>query len=118
MQNRSADPDTAYRFASGLPVVHPYHRARVQIGTPLDFLAVMDHAEFMGVMPKIFQGDPLVTGTSTGARFQEMAAEEGDRDLWRADRPDQPSGAAESRSGLRRDHPDGVGRDHGRGRPV
>ena len=75
MQNRSADPDTAYRFASGLPVVHPYHRARVQIGTPLDFLAVTDHAEFMGVMPKIFQGDPLVTGTPTGARFQEMAAE-------------------------------------------
>ena len=75
MQNRSADPDTAYRFKSGQPVVHPYHRARVQIGTPLDFLAVTDHAEFMGVVPKIFEGDPLVTGTPTGARFQEMAAE-------------------------------------------
>ena len=25
MQNRSADPDTAYRYAKGYPVVHPYH---------------------------------------------------------------------------------------------
>jgi hypothetical protein len=74
MQNRTADPDTAYRFAKGLPVVHPYHRARIQIGTPLDFLVVSDHAEFMGVVPKILQGDPLVTGTPTGKRYQEMAA--------------------------------------------
>jgi hypothetical protein len=74
MQNRTADPDTAYRFAKGLPVIHPYHRARIQIGTPLDFLVVSDHAEFMGVVPKILQGDPLVTGTPTGKRYQEMAA--------------------------------------------
>jgi len=52
-QNTSADPDTAYRYAKGLPVVHPYHRARVQIGTPLDFLVVSDHAEYLGVMPTI-----------------------------------------------------------------
>jgi hypothetical protein len=74
MQNRSADPDTAYRYARGLPVIHPLHRARIQIGTPLDFLVVSDHAEFMGVVPKILQGDPLVTGTPTGKRYQEMAA--------------------------------------------
>ena len=35
--NLSADPDTAYRWAKGLPVVHPYHRARVQVETPLSF---------------------------------------------------------------------------------
>jgi len=74
MQNRSADPDTAYRYAKGLPVIHPLHRARIQIGTPLDFLVVSDHAEFMGVVPKILQGDPLVTNTATGKRYQEMAA--------------------------------------------
>jgi hypothetical protein len=49
-KNESADPDTAYRWAKGLPVIHPYHRARVQIETPLDFLVVSDHAELMGVM--------------------------------------------------------------------
>ena len=44
-KNQTADPDTAYRWAQGQPVVHPLHRARVQIETPLDFLVVSDHAE-------------------------------------------------------------------------
>ena len=43
--NRSADPNTAYRWAKGLPVVEPYTQARVQLQTPLDFLVVADHAE-------------------------------------------------------------------------
>jgi hypothetical protein len=73
MQNRSADPDTAYRYAKGFPVVHPYHRARIQIETPLDFLVVSDHGEFMGVLPKLLQGDPLVANTKTGKRYRKMA---------------------------------------------
>jgi hypothetical protein len=73
MQNRSADPDTAYRYAKGLPVIHPFHRARIQIGTPLDFLVVSDHGEFMGVIPKILQGDPLVANTKTGKTFRKLA---------------------------------------------
>ncbi|NNC99895.1 MAG: DUF3604 domain-containing protein [Gammaproteobacteria bacterium] len=52
-QNQSADPDTAYRWAKGLPVIHPYNRSRVQIETPLDFLVVADHAELMGVIRAI-----------------------------------------------------------------
>lgn len=52
--NRSADPDTAYRWAKGLPVIHPYHRARVQVRTPLDFLVVADHAEYLGVIRKLY----------------------------------------------------------------
>jgi hypothetical protein len=47
-KNQTGDPDTAYRWAKGLPVIHPLHRAKVQIGTPLDFLVVSDHAELMG----------------------------------------------------------------------
>ncbi len=54
-RNMSADPDTAYRYAKGLPVIHPFHRARVQIETPLDFLVVADHAEYLGVMRHIHQ---------------------------------------------------------------
>ncbi len=54
--NLTADPDTAYRWAKGKPVIHPYHRAWIQIDTPLDFLAVTDHAEYMGVMPAIYEG--------------------------------------------------------------
>ena len=49
LENTTADAHTAYRFAKGLPVIHPYHRAKVQIETPLDFLAVTDHAGLLGV---------------------------------------------------------------------
>ena len=52
--NMTADPDVAYRYAKGQPVIHPYHRARVQIGTPLDFLVVSDHAEFLGGIRDIY----------------------------------------------------------------
>lgn len=54
-RNMSADPATAYRYAQGLPVIHPLHRARVQIETPLDFLVVADHAELLGVMRHIIE---------------------------------------------------------------
>ncbi len=52
--NHTADPDVAYRFARGLPVIHPYNRTRVQLRTPLDFLVVTDHAEFYGGMRDIY----------------------------------------------------------------
>ncbi|MEE4143450.1 MAG: DUF3604 domain-containing protein [Halieaceae bacterium] len=55
--NRDADPDVAYRFARGEPVIHPYARNRVQINEPLDFLAVTDHAEYLGVLPPVLGGD-------------------------------------------------------------
>ena len=53
--NKTIDPAAAYRYARGLPVIHPYHRARVQIDTPLDFLVVSDHAEFLGVVRHIYE---------------------------------------------------------------
>ena len=34
-------------------MTHPYHRARVRLQTPLDFLAVTDHAEFLGQLYSI-----------------------------------------------------------------
>jgi hypothetical protein len=55
--NQSADPDTAYRWAKGLPVIHPYHRARIQVETPLDFLVVADHAEYLGMLRKLYLGE-------------------------------------------------------------
>ncbi|MGC6472502.1 MAG: DUF3604 domain-containing protein [Parvibaculales bacterium] len=64
--NKSADPDTAYRFAKGLPVVHPGHRGRVRIDRPLDFLVVTDHAEFLGVFAEIDQGNPELLSQPMG----------------------------------------------------
>jgi len=73
MGNRSTSPDTAYRYAKGLPVVHPYHRAKIIRGRPLDFLAVSDHAEYMGAIGKIFEGDPVLANTETGKRWKGYA---------------------------------------------
>ncbi len=73
MGNRSTDPDTAYRYAKGLPVVHPYHRAKIQIHRPLDFLVVSEHAEYMGAIKKIFEGDPVLSNTETGKRWKGYA---------------------------------------------
>jgi hypothetical protein len=42
---RSADANTAYRWAKGLPVVDPYTRARLQLQRPLDFLLLSERAE-------------------------------------------------------------------------
>ncbi|MBB6522225.1 DUF3604 domain-containing protein [Pseudoteredinibacter isoporae] len=55
--NLSAGPDTAYRWAKGEPVIHPYTKARVQIHRPLDFMVVADHAEFMGVIEYAYRSD-------------------------------------------------------------
>ncbi len=59
--NFTSDPHNAYRYATGQPVIHPFNRTRVQIGTPLDFLVVSDHAEFLGIIREIHQGKGLDT---------------------------------------------------------
>jgi hypothetical protein len=74
-QNRTADPDTAYRYAKGLPVVHPFHRARVQIDTPLDFLVVADHAELLGVVRGLGNAHPELQKLAIGREFTQMMKE-------------------------------------------
>lgn len=71
-QNRSIDPDTAYRYAKGYPVVHPYHKARVQIETPLDFLVVSDHAELTAIPMRIFSGDKELLSTEFGRHAADL----------------------------------------------
>jgi hypothetical protein len=73
LENRSVDPHLAYRFAKGLPIVHPYNRARIQIKTPLDFLIVSDHAELMGVPYKLFDLDCRLTSSEAGRRYIQLA---------------------------------------------
>ena len=52
--NLSATPDVAYRFAKGAPVEHPWDKRRVQLGNPLDFLVLSDHAELLGVTRGVY----------------------------------------------------------------
>jgi hypothetical protein len=69
----AATPDTAYRFARGLPVVSPTTQTRWQLSRPLDFLVVADHAEVLGAMPKLFAGDPTFAETPTGGALLKLA---------------------------------------------
>ena len=67
--NLTATPDTAYRYAKGMPVVHPGHKARVQIGTPLDFLVVSDHAEYLGVIRSLYLNPVIDEGLTWRERL-------------------------------------------------
>ena len=47
--NVRTSPDDAYNFAKGQPIPHVGGRP-IQMKRPLDFMAVTDHAEYMGIM--------------------------------------------------------------------
>lgn len=68
--------DTAYRFAKGLPVVSPVTGTTWQLETPLDFVIVADHAESLGTINRLFEGDPEIAQTKTGRAFLEIAPEQ------------------------------------------
>ncbi|MFY0691320.1 MAG: DUF3604 domain-containing protein [Paracoccaceae bacterium] len=70
LQTTTADPDTAYRFAKGLPVIADLSRARVQIDTPLDFLVITDHAEYMGVIPQVAAGNELLMSIPVAQKWK------------------------------------------------
>lgn len=70
--NTSADPDTAYRFAKGLPVLRPRVRDRVRIDRPLDFLVVADHAVWMRLQDRLANHDPALLSTPSGQRLVEI----------------------------------------------
>jgi hypothetical protein len=70
--NLTLTPDQAYRFARGLPVIHPNIDATVRIRRPLDFLAVTDHAIMLGVQAMLDQRDPEILATEWGQRFLEI----------------------------------------------
>jgi len=48
-----ASPDDAYRYAKGEPLTHAAGYEMKLKGPPLDFLAVTDHAEYMGIVEKM-----------------------------------------------------------------
>lgn len=50
--NVRTDPDDAYAFAKGEPIDH-FVLDKIKIERPLDFMAVTDHSEYMGVMKQM-----------------------------------------------------------------
>jgi len=71
--NHAIDPDSAFKFAKGTPVLHPRMQHRVHIGRPLDFLVVSDHAEYAGTIQKLFTADPSITDGLHGSRLAQLA---------------------------------------------
>lgn len=72
MGNETTDPETAYRFAKGQPVIHPYNRTRVQLRRPLDFLVVADHAEYMGLMQLVRDKSSSLDSSDNGQRLMDL----------------------------------------------
>ena len=66
--NRAVTPDQAYRFARGERVTSQ-SGVDAQLSRPLDFLMVSDHAEFMGIFPKVFGRSPDIMQTPLGQRW-------------------------------------------------
>ncbi|MDX1736366.1 MAG: DUF3604 domain-containing protein, partial [Halioglobus sp.] len=66
--NRSITPDQAYRFARG-EMITSQTGVRARLSRPLDFLMVSDHAEFMGIFPKVFSRSADIMATSLGKRW-------------------------------------------------
>jgi hypothetical protein len=70
--NTSVDPELAYRYARGIPVIHPTVHIRVRIERPLDFLVVSDHAELYGFQAMLDRDDPRMLATAAGRRLREL----------------------------------------------
>ncbi len=61
----------AYRFAMGEEIMAD-NGVPARLRRPLDFLAVTDHSENMGLFPRLDAGDPLIAGTKAAELFREF----------------------------------------------
>ena len=77
MNGDRLSPDEAYRFARGEEVVSSTGIA-VQLARPLDFLVISDHAEGLGVMYEVYNGNPVMMADKTLARWNKMMKAGGD----------------------------------------
>ncbi len=70
--NYFSDPNMAFRYAKGLPVLHPVTREKVTISRPLDFLVVADHAEMLGLQVGLDAGMEEMLATASGRRLLDL----------------------------------------------
>ena len=67
-------PDDAYRFAKGEAIQATGGEA-VRLRRPLDFLMVADHAENLGVLPRLAAGDDSVLNTEEAKSWARLIAD-------------------------------------------
>ena len=81
--NTQIGPEEAFRFARG-EAIESHSAGTAQLKRPLDFLVIADHAEYLGLLPKIRSQDPLVMKNPVTRRWGELIAT-GDKDnTWKA----------------------------------
>jgi hypothetical protein len=71
MGNLRIGPDEAYRFARGEELT-AHNGRKLRLKRPLDFLLLSDHAEYLGVLPRLDAGDLLARSTETGERWYQL----------------------------------------------
>jgi hypothetical protein len=71
MGNTGLSPAQAYRFARG-ETVRANNGMLARLDVPLDFLVVSDHAEQLGMMLKLREGDPRVLQDPQARRIHEI----------------------------------------------
>jgi hypothetical protein len=75
--NLTIGPDEAYRFARGEEIT-AHNGMAVRLMRPLDFLAVSDHAAYLGVMPALRAGSPELLASERGRALYELMQAGGD----------------------------------------
>ena len=75
--NSRLTTNDAMLFAKGHPVKANSGQV-AQLRRPLDFLLVADHAEFIGVFPKLVAKDQSFVETKLGKRWRKLLEENGD----------------------------------------
>lgn len=78
-------PDDAYRYARGFPIT--YLGQTIQRRVPLDFLAVTDHAEYLGMVRQARNAEGRFAGTDWPELFSVTSAAEAFRAMARIVRP-------------------------------
>lgn len=105
----TATPDDAYNFAKGAPLAHPSGGA-YQLDRPLDFLAVTDHSEYVGVVnaaanpsnplstvpvvAQLLSSDPMVAGQAFFAMGNAIHA--GNKDFFAPQRTASDQASADT----------------------
>ena len=79
--NLEIGPGEAYRFARGEEIT-AHNGMAVKLRRPLDFFLLSDHAEFLGVLPRLDEGDPLARSTEGGERWYQLRSTGNAGALW------------------------------------
>lgn len=69
-------PDDAYRYAKGEPVVKTITGQTLQKSTPYDWVAITDHAEYLGMMPLLLEENSPLADTPVGKLLAEGKGED------------------------------------------